>query len=181
MNNLFEDLDRMKLDLVLIDQVYAKFYAKSIAQKFRVIRYVKRKGILMLNFKGSLFYLSLNILFFTVTFNVVLRGFKIQNFNCFKSLITIVSQNWLNNFINFNSFKIKNTTNYFNLTDELLFPRLNTLLIFFASLLIVIVVLGIIWQIFFMKNTESFYSYVFKSGGFNTFFKGNLLGVFLFN
>ena len=105
---------------------------------------------------------------------MVLRGFKSQNLNCFKSLVSIVSQNWLKNFINFNSFKIKNTKNFFNLTDELLFPRLNTFLIFFASLLLAIIVLGIIWQMIFMKNTDSFYSYVFKSGGFNTFFKGNI-------
>ena len=48
MSNLLEDLDKMKLDLVLIDEVYAKFYAKAISQKFRVIRYVKRKGIIFI-------------------------------------------------------------------------------------------------------------------------------------
>lgn len=91
MNDLFADLDAMKLDYILVDEVYIKFYARIIAEKFYVARNVKRH----------------------VSFEVLLRGFKKENLKCFHSLSMVISQNWFKNLISFNPYNVGDTKRTF--------------------------------------------------------------------
>ncbi len=150
MNELFFDLENLKLDYILVDEMYAKFYARTIENKFHVARNIKRK----------------------LAFEVVLRGFNKENLNCFHEISTIIAQNWFKNSINYNSFRIKKDFQYFDVTDEFLKPQINVWLFLGIGLLVVLIVAGVVWQFWCMKKSENFYSYALKSGGFNTFFKG---------
>lgn len=150
MSDLFVDLEEMKLDYIVVDEVYAKFYARIIEGKFHVARNVKRR----------------------LTFEIVLRGFNKENLNCFHALTSIVAQNWFKNSISYNHFRIRRGFQYFDVTGELLRPRLNVVLFVLIGVVLVLFAAGSLWQFLCMKKRENFYAYALKSGGFNAFFKG---------
>lgn len=84
MNDMFRDLDELKLDYILLDQLYVNFYSELINEKFYVMRHVNRKR----------------------SFNVILRGFNAEQLFCFQTSSKIFSQQWLLGNLSANAEKV---------------------------------------------------------------------------
>lgn len=83
-NDMFRDLDDLKIDYVLLDQIFANFYSKIINEKFYVMRQVSRKK----------------------SFNVLLRGFNSEQLTCFQTTSAIFAQQWQKLNLSSNSNKV---------------------------------------------------------------------------
>ena len=81
---MFTDLNDLKVDYILLDALYAKFYAKMIGQKFHVSRHVHRSA----------------------HFGLLMRGFHKENLNCFHAITVILSQRWLSKLHVSNSYRV---------------------------------------------------------------------------
>lgn len=132
LGDMFKDLEDYKLDYVIVDQIYANFYAKIIQEKFSIMRFVNRKR----------------------TFNVALRGFHSEQVNCFQNLASILSHQWVRANLSSIDVKINDASKYFNVSDELLFPQRNVILLAAVGLLFVIIIIGISWQLSCMNEPK---------------------------
>ncbi len=83
-NEMLSDLNSLKLDYILVDTLYAKFYAKIIAEQFYISRHVHRSA----------------------HFSLLLRGFHKENINCFQAVTVILTQRWLNHLHVSASYKV---------------------------------------------------------------------------
>jgi hypothetical protein len=81
---MIRDLDEMKLDYILLDQLYAGFYSRIILERFYVMRLVNRKR----------------------SFNILLRGFNTEQLSCFQTTSAIFFQDWLKLNISANANKV---------------------------------------------------------------------------
>ena len=142
-NDMFRDLDEQKVDYILLDKIYANFYSKLINEKFYVMRQVDRKR----------------------SFNVLLRGFNAEQLTCFQTTTAIFSQLWIKSNLTFNGNKVKDTSKYFNITDELMYPHRNAILITAFVILSMIVMIGITWQTTCMKSPSAGSGAVASIGG----------------
>jgi hypothetical protein len=115
---------------MLVDQLYANFYSKLIKERFYVMRHVPRKR----------------------SYNIALRGFHDEQVTCFQTLTAVLSQQWIRSNLTQNEEKITDFSKYFNVTDELLFPQRNVILISALGLLVIIFIVGISWQVACMSD-----------------------------
>ena len=84
MIDLLNDLDVLKLDFIIIDEIYFNLYSKIIENKFYIRRNVKR----------------------TVSFDVLLRGFSREQTSCFQSVAPLHTQKWIKSLLDFGFFKV---------------------------------------------------------------------------
>ena len=131
---MLKDLDAMKLDYILLDQLIAvTVYSKQIIENnFHVMRKVNREQSL----------------------GVHLKGFTSEQFNCMQTAASIYSKRWLKNSLSSigPDSRINNMASYFNLTDELLYPKQNLILIITLVMLLLLIASGIVWQMFCMNK-----------------------------
>lgn len=86
------------------------------------------------------------------SYNIALRGFHDEQVTCFQTLTAVLSQQWIRSNLSQNDDKISDSSKYFNVTDELLFPQRNVILISALGLLVVIFIIGISWQVACMSD-----------------------------
>jgi hypothetical protein len=84
---MLKDLNELKLDYVLIDEIYANFYSKLINERFYVMRRSSRKR----------------------TFNVLLRGFGDEQTACFRVTSQVLAHQWLKSNITSNLDKVSSS------------------------------------------------------------------------
>lgn len=82
--DMFRDLDEVKIDYILLDQIFANFYSQLINERFYVMRQVNRKK----------------------SYNILLRGFNSEQLTCFQTTSSIFYQQWLKSNLSTNSFKV---------------------------------------------------------------------------
>lgn len=100
-NELFKDLDDLKLDYIILDHIYANFYSKLINERFYVMKFIPRKR----------------------SYNVALRGFNPDQVTCFQTVTAILSQQWLKTNISTNENRVKKKNSFFFiLCVKLIFP-----------------------------------------------------------
>ena len=132
--SMFNDLDALKLDYILVDQLTAAtVYSKQINENnFYVMRKVKRDQ----------------------SYSVLLNGFSDEQSSCIQTMASLYSKQWLRR--NLSSiqpqFRVNDMATYFNLSDELLYPKQNLILIIALAVLCVLIVGGVGWQMFFMNK-----------------------------
>ena len=138
-NQMFNDLNEMKLDFILIDQLIANsVYSKLIKQNnLYIMRKVNRAQL----------------------YNVLLNGFTLEQFSCIRTTSIIYSKQWFKR----NLSLIKPDSAYFNLTDELLFPRKNIILLASIIVLLLLFMSGVLWQMCCMNKKTTQYKLSSKS------------------
>lgn len=139
---MFDDLNDLKLDYILLDQIYINFYSRVINERFYVMKRIERK----------------------VSYNFILRGFNQEQLSCFRSISNILSQEWMKSNLTSNLNKIRDTSKYFNLTDELLYPQKNFILMTAIALLSTLIMIGIVWQMACMKKFDFASSFYDRAG-----------------
>jgi hypothetical protein len=130
MNDMFKSLEEQNVDYLLLDQIYANYYADIINEKFYINRFVNRRR----------------------TYNVFLRGFNSEQLTCFQTTSPLLFQSWLKSNYTDNAVKLLDKSKYFDLTDALLYPQRNVILISAVGILSSIIIAGISWQITCMKE-----------------------------
>lgn len=130
LEEMLKDLEDQKIDLVLLDNVFVNFYSKIINEKFYIIRQVERPKI----------------------YSILLRGFIQSQINCFQMTANFMYQSWLRQNITLNFNKIHDKSKYFDITDELLYPKRNTVLFVSIGILAMILIIGIAWEITCLKQ-----------------------------
>jgi hypothetical protein len=133
---MLRDLDEMKLDYVLLDELIAvTVYSKQIKENnFHVVRKVKREQ----------------------SYGVLLKGFSSEQSGCMQTAASIYSKQWLKKSLSSigPDSRISDMASYFNLTDELLYPKQNLILIISLVMLLLLTVSGVVWQFFCMNKNR---------------------------
>ena len=84
MNDMFKSLEEQNVDYLLLDQIYANYYADIINEKFYINRFVNRRR----------------------TYNVFLRGFNSEQLTCFQTTSPLLFQNWIKSNYTDNAVKL---------------------------------------------------------------------------
>lgn len=131
---MFSDLQAMKLDYVLLDQlVAANLYSKQIRENhFYLMRKVNREQV----------------------YSLAVNGFSLEQVSCLRSAVSLYARQWFK--LNLSLVKPDHRLDsvYFNPTDELLYPRNNIILITAIVVLIMLGFCGLVWQTFNAENNN---------------------------